>query len=759
MTRQRRFRSRKSSAKKTGARAPAVARTKLGQHQPGAAGRRIGGDSASPWDPLLVGLLIFVSASPALVGPWGQDNGYRPDLHMAAFIQTGVMVILSLFFLSAFGRRRIVIPRSPLLLPLVAFYGFAMLSIYWADARYEAMVDGLEWSAAFAGALLVMLILRDPKLIRAMLLGLLVSGLLISLLVIGQYLLGIDWVMQHIVPGATFANKNMAGQYGLISLPIAMVFFLRADKKHETWFFAVVIALMTTHIFYTHSRGAWLGLVFEFLFFVLLLAYLKFKHGFGSTGKPSGRKLPAAGALLLALGLCYATPSLLKTTEKVERASIGASTRAAQVEHGGEMLRDTVVGLGSSSNIRFTMWANSIPMFKDHFLLGVGLGNWMVHYPRYQSWYRQDSQLANYQYHANAHNDYVEILCELGIIGFALFIWFVVSLFRIAGTLLRRGDKECLFLALPIIIAVSGMALNAVFSFPFKQPVPVFLLAIYAAALSNLYSATTGSGEHILSLPKPPIKAVAVAVTVLLTASVFALHYNWYQSELHYRSSLLAKGEKQYQQLDAEIKEAIALNPLNLHLLRIQAFAIQALGGREADEKNAAILEKVLQSYPYDLVTVFNLEAAYRRLGRAGDAADLLRDMLTVADHRRLRKRYKEVLPVAGRASDAIEQIEEFWLPAFQHRYHRRLADIPPSALQRFEEKFGIGMRGFSMDNDPRVRMSNIRKLAEFCRGEGASVCGDPVGTERLARVQKRLQEVEAEIRQLERRVRQGHAS
>ena len=759
MAEQRRFRSRKPPAKKTGSRPLVVSRRKPDRHQSGAISGHTRGGAASPWDPLLAGVLIFAIASPALVGPWGQRNGYTPDLHMAAYIQVSLMVILTLFVLSTLGRKRIVVPRSPLLLPLAAFYGWAMLSISWADAKYEAVVDGLEWSAAFVGALLAILILRNSKLIGTMLLGLLISGLLISLLVIGQYLLGIDWVLQHIVPGATFANKNMAGQYGLLTLPIAVVFFLRTDKKYQIWLLAVVIALMTAHIFYTHSRGSWLSFGLQFLLFALSLAYLKFGR-FRSSGERYDKKVPATVALLLVLGLCYMTPSLLGTAETVERTSIGALTHATQVEHGGEMLRDTVTLVDGSYDIRLTIWANSIPMFKEHFLLGVGLGNWTVHYPRYQSWYRQDPQLLLYKYHANAHNDYVEILCELGIIGFALFVWFVVSLFRVAGALLRRGDKEHFFLALPMIIALAGIALSAMFSFPLKQPVPAFLLMIYAAALSNLYGATVNSGrEHVLSLPAQPIKAAAAAVAVLVTASVFSLHYNWHQSELHYRSALLEKEKKQYRQFHEEIEKAIAFNPLNLHLLKLQAFAISALGGKQADEKNAAVLEEVMRAYPYDLTTVLNLQSAYRRLHRTDASIDLLEDMLTVTSHEKVWRRYGEVLRIAGRYSDGAEGFKEFWIPTIRFKYLKRRGNISPSLFESFEEKFNIGMNGFSLDNDPRVRMSNIEKLMRFCHEEFTSPCADLPVIKRLSRSQRKLHKLYAKLGQLERRIGEGHGN
>ncbi len=638
--------------------APAREKPDLGKasRKPRAVAAAFGVEARSVWTPLLIGLLIFLIVSPPIVGPYGQKGGYTPDLHMAAYIQVGGLAVLSLFLLSCFVRRQIVMPRSPVQLPILVFYGWAMLSVLWAHTKYEAVVDALDWSGAFLCALLIMVILREVKVLRVMLFFLLVSGLLMALLGIGQYLFGIDWVQQHIVPAATFSNKNMAGQYGVLTLPIAVSFFLLSRNNTRIWFFSIVIALIMTYILYTRSRGALVGLISEIMVLTGLLVYLKLKHDYHILGDMPIKKIALAVSLALFVGMSFLTPSMFGNTEKVLEASIGAKPKILEARHGLEVVKK-VGDFSGSANTRITMWGNSIPMFMDHFLIGTGLGNWTIHHRMYQSWFRPDSQLLQNLYHANAHNDYIEILCELGIIGFALFIWMVVSLFRLVGRLLTVRTEHSL-LAIPAILAIAGIGVNAVFSFPLKQPVPIFIVMTYIAVLSNLYGVVFETGrDHVLQLPALPFRAIAAVVAIAVTLGLFSLQHNWYHSELDLRSALISMKGKKFRSAYNSAKRAHQLNPLRNNLLWMQATALMQMGNDRHNDTIIEMLKKVDRARPYDTSTLSNLSVAYRNAGRYQDEADAIGRLVSVQPNiGAFQYRLGVALAKAGRIEEALER-------------------------------------------------------------------------------------------------------
>ena len=617
--------------------------------------------SESSWTPLLAGFLVFLISTPAIVGPYGQKWSYTPDLHMSAYIQVGGALILSLFLISCFALKRIVVLRSPILLPMVLFYAWAMLSVLWADYKYDAIVDALDWTGAFLGGMLVVLLLRDIKLLHRLFLFLLVSGVLMALLGIGQYLFGIDWVLQHVVPAATFSNKNMAGQYGVMILPIAVAFFLHSKSEARVWTFAIMIALIMTYIFYTRSRGALLGLLTEMIFLSGILIYLKRKHEFHILGDMPTKKVALAVSLALFVGLSVLTPSMLGNLSEVLEASVGSKPSELEAEHGGENLK-RAVNLQGSADTRITMWANSIPMFKDHFLVGVGMGNWTKHYGAYQNWYKPDKSLMIGQHHANAHNDYVEILCEFGIIGFALFLWLIAALFRAMGRLLASRDKKCYLLTIAVVLAVMGIGMNAAFSFPLKQPVPIFIMMVYIAVISNMYGAKFEVGrEYVLPRPPKPVIGVAVVVAIIAAAGLFVLQYNWYFSEIHYRNAVVSLRQANYKNTRIEARRAYELNPLRADLLSLALSSLLASNPPESNkEEIVSMLEAVVASRPYLPHSMLSLAQAYANVGRYNDAAEILGRMVKVQPSMfEFRFKYGVLLFNAGRHGEAIKVLEE----------------------------------------------------------------------------------------------------
>jgi len=63
--------------------------------------------------------------------------------------------------------------------------------------------------------------------------------------------------------------------------------------------------------------------------------------------------------------------------------------------------------------------------------LGWGLGTFPVVYPEFRSFYT--TFFVN-----QAHNDYLQLLVETGLAGFAIAVWFLVLVFRRAASKLKN---------------------------------------------------------------------------------------------------------------------------------------------------------------------------------------------------------------------------------------------------------------------------------------------------------------------------------
>ena len=97
-------------------------------------------------------------------------------------------------------------------------------------------------------------------------------------------------------------------------------------------------------------------------------------------------------------------------------------------------------------------------MFQDHPWLGVGIGNYPAAYPRYQVARVWVNPLGH------AHNYYINIAAEAGVVGLAAFLIVLVSAFVIAARLYRgAGDDTARVLALGTIGVLTTVVVHSFF--------------------------------------------------------------------------------------------------------------------------------------------------------------------------------------------------------------------------------------------------------------------------------------------------------
>lgn len=92
--------------------------------------------------------------------------------------------------------------------------------------------------------------------------------------------------------------------------------------------------------------------------------------------------------------------------------------------------------LGATSGIRLSTWASTLAMLRDHPILGIGLDQFGLLYPRYI-----DPALANTneQFTSHPHNLLLDIWLRLGLLGLVAFGGLLARFYRQLAIGLRRG--------------------------------------------------------------------------------------------------------------------------------------------------------------------------------------------------------------------------------------------------------------------------------------------------------------------------------
>jgi len=96
--------------------------------------------------------------------------------------------------------------------------------------------------------------------------------------------------------------------------------------------------------------------------------------------------------------------------------------------------------LSLRTNTRYIEWASGKRMMADHFLIGLGLGNYKYYYLDYRGdAVRETDFIGRWEKANQAHNEYIQVATELGFIGLFAVFWLIGSF---SWFVIREGIKS-----------------------------------------------------------------------------------------------------------------------------------------------------------------------------------------------------------------------------------------------------------------------------------------------------------------------------
>lgn len=232
-------------------------------------------------------------------------------------------------------------------------------------------------------------------------------------------------------------NPNLFGGYMLSILPstLILVFLPLYNKHYKTALLGLFCFLLgVSAVVMSGCRGAYLGLFME----ILLIALLSYKFL-----KPIYKKV------FLLISSFFAFISfmfiLLTTSLRARILSIFA------------MRGD------SSNSFRFNVYNSCIDMFKDNWLLGIGVGN--QNFREIYGLYMRTGFDA-----LSAYNIYLETAVESGVFALLAFLAFIITnLFKAIKLILQRSNINTIYLSISVVSLV-GMLLHGIVDTVFFRP-------------------------------------------------------------------------------------------------------------------------------------------------------------------------------------------------------------------------------------------------------------------------------------------------
>jgi O-antigen ligase len=247
-----------------------------------------------------------------------------------------------------------------------------------------------------------------------------------------------------------YVNHNHYAGLMEMLVPIPLVLSLtRLASTRSRNMAAAAAAVMVGTIFLSGSRGGMLAIVVELIILAVLL--VKQKRGV--------RTAIGIGVFLaIVLGLLTWV--------------------------GGGELSKRIASVGPShfelsSDVRSYINRDGLRMFLKKPILGWGLGTFPVVYPQFRTFY------TNF-FVNEAHNDYLQLLVEMGLLGFGTMIWFVLTMFLRATKKIGNwaGDISGA-VTLACLLGLSGILVHSAVDFNLQIPANAalfFVLCTVAAA-------------------------------------------------------------------------------------------------------------------------------------------------------------------------------------------------------------------------------------------------------------------------------------
>ncbi|HEX3280232.1 MAG TPA: O-antigen ligase family protein [Pyrinomonadaceae bacterium] len=213
-----------------------------------------------------------------------------------------------------------------------------------------------------------------------------------------------------------FINRHHFAAYMelTIGLPLGLV-FSNAVEREKKFIYLFAAGLMAIALIMTNSRGGIISLVAELLFLVSLIGIRR------SHRKKRSEKKPRLQSAAIKAGLALAMVVALF---------------GGVVWLGGEQALSRVVGSVNTDDPttgRAHFWGVTLDIIRNHPVIGTGLGAFGVVYTGY------DSRNGLYRLE-QAHNDYLQVLSDGGIVGAVLGLFFLGALFRMG--FVRRESRD-----------------------------------------------------------------------------------------------------------------------------------------------------------------------------------------------------------------------------------------------------------------------------------------------------------------------------
>jgi O-antigen ligase len=395
---------------------------------------------------LVAGLLIFAPLARGAVHLWA--GTIVQILTLAAL---GVMIFTSLKTKTPVFRKTIL---STGITGLVALVLVSFICSFHKPFAFEGVFMFLTYGGIYYA---VVAVCRSRKLERALVYVIIGTAFFVCLIAIlkrvelNPFFWWIYPEMGEYKEGfltGVYVNQNHLAGFLEMVIPMVMVLFVTRFRSLEQKFIitGILVVLVITQVF-TLSYGGWVSCLGALLFLSAVLAL----------GRQFDQK-----RMVITVGVCAALlgVTVLAATPVVE--TVSSLTRVYPEE---------------SVSARVRTWEGTIHMIRDHLWTGTGPGTFAIAYPGYQV---PGLPVLS----RKAHNDYLQILSETGIVCLPVILLILFNFFKFGFKTLKIPSRQKQGFTLGGMAGVFAILVHSFYDFNLFVPANAVLFTVIAAIAS-----------------------------------------------------------------------------------------------------------------------------------------------------------------------------------------------------------------------------------------------------------------------------------
>jgi O-antigen ligase len=267
--------------------------------------------------------------------------------------------------------------------------------------------------------------------------------------------------------GPFFNRDHFAGYMELlIPLPVALIAtrYVRGEKRLA---YGIAAMFMGMAAIFTLSRGGMIS-IFAEMIFIVAVSFRRSQTMAGDNERGKAQMASAIAAVAAVLAAIVIGVIWMGAEPVINRIATGATNSS------------DIIKTQTFYSVRGEIWENTWTMIRHNPLTGVGLGAYETAYPIYAR--ENGTQGVT----AEAHNDYLQILADAGVIGAILALWFICALFRAIARGVRSPNPLIAAIAIGGAAGLFGLLVHSLFDFNLHLPSHALVFLLLSMVISHV---------------------------------------------------------------------------------------------------------------------------------------------------------------------------------------------------------------------------------------------------------------------------------